>query len=220
VVLLHGTVSTPKSNFTPLAARLRSSGHCVYAVLYGAMFGWGGLGDIDVSADQVAAFIEKVRHLSHTDRVDVVAFSQGALVLRDALQRSLDPETVRLAVLLAPNYHGTSVDLVSKVPAAVCASCAEQAADSPLLRRLAQGGELADQVRYASLSTRSDAWVLPVASQAPRGPADRVRSQLLQDACPRVTAGHADLPATPAAITWVLAALQTGGRPPTTFACH
>lgn len=149
----------------------------------------------------------------------MVAFSQGALVLRDALQIDLDPTDVRVAVLLAPNYHGTSVDLGIKVPAGLCPACTQQLTGSDLLARLARGGELAGDIRYATLSTTSDAWVLPVADQAPRGPADRVRSQLLEDACPQIRTSHIDLPAVPAAITWVRAALDTDGRPPTTFGC-
>jgi triacylglycerol lipase len=213
-------VSTPASNFTPLAAGLQSSGRCVYAVLYGGLFGWGGIGDIDTSAREVAAFARKVKQASGSEQLDVVAFSQGALVLRDALQAALDPADVRLAVLLAPNYHGTTVDLATRVPAAVCPACAQQVAGSALLVRLAQHGELASGVRYATLSTRRDTWVLPVSGQSPRGPADRVRRQLLEDACPRVLTTHIDLPATPAALNWVLAALRSQGRPPATFACQ
>lgn len=219
MILLHGTVSTPASNFTPLAAALRSNGRCGYAIRYGALFGWGGIGDIDASAAEVTTFIGRVLVATGRTQVDVVAFSQGALVLRDALQRSLDPATVRVAVLLAPNYHGTSVDLATRVPAAVCPACAEQVAGSPLLTRLTARGELAGRVRYAALSTRSDTWVLPVENQAPRGPADRVRRQLLQDACPQLTTSHIDLPASRAAINWVFSALDTGGRPDSTFDC-
>jgi triacylglycerol lipase len=219
VLLLHGTVSTPASNFTPLAASLRASGYCVYAVLYGALFGWGGIGDIDASARDVTSFVRNVKRASGSEQIDVIAFSQGALVLRDALQSDLDPADVRLAVLLAPNYHGTSVNFGVKVPAGVCPACAQQLTGSDLLARLAKGGELAGSVRYATLSTKADAWVLPVAGQAPRGPADRVRSQLLEDACPQLRTSHIELPATAAAINWVRAALDTDGRPPAAFAC-
>ncbi|MGI8418867.1 MAG: esterase/lipase family protein, partial [Nakamurella sp.] len=199
VVLLHGTASTPASNFTPLAARLLASGRCVFAVLYGSVLGLGGLGDIDASARRVSTFIGQVRSTTRAPKVDVIAFSQGALVLRDALQGQLDPATVRVAVLLAPNYHGTTVSLAGKVPAGICPACSEQVTGSALLRRLAAGGELSGSVRYATLSTRQDTWVLPIADQSPRGPADRVRSQLLQDSCPTATVGHIDLPAAPAA---------------------
>lgn len=219
VVLLHGTASTPASNFTPLAARLLASGRCVFAVLYGSLFGLGGIGDIDGSARQVAAFIDRVRQATGMTKVDVIAFSEGALVLRDALQHKLNPATVRVAVLLAPNYHGTTVSLASKVPAGICPACSQQAAGSALLRRLAAGGELSGSIRYATLSTRQDTWVLPIADQSPRGPADRVRSELLQDSCPTATVRHIDLPAASAALTWTVAALETDGRPPTALRC-
>lgn len=231
VVLLHGTFSTPAANFRGLAAALQESGRCVFAPLYGAYFGYGGIGRIEDSAASVAAFIDRVREprpdqqrgdsqQDLTRRVDVVAFSQGALVLRTALQRDLDPAAVRLAVFLAPNYHGTTIALAAKVPAGACPACAEQVVGSGLLQTLAAGGELAPgDLRYATLSISNDAWVRPVENQSPVGPADRVRRQLLQDACPGVRVEHSSLPSAPAVISWTLAALDTDGRPPTTLSC-
>lgn len=219
VVLLHGTFSTPASNFTPMAARLRASGRCVFAVLYGAAFGWGGIGDIDSSARQVARFIEHVRLASGAAKVDVVAFSQGALVLRDALQGGLDPAAVGTAVFVAPNYHGTTVPLVTKVPAFACPACAEQTAGSALLTRLEAGGELAGDIRYATLSSSHDEWVQPVSGQSPRGPATRVRTAWLQDICPSLTIRHMDLPFAAPVINWTVAALDSDGRPPSTGRC-
>jgi len=219
VVLLHGTFSTPASNFTPMAARLRASGRCVFAVLYGAAFGWGGIGHIDSSAGQVTRFIDDVRLDSGAAKVDVVAFSQGALVLRDALQADLDPAAVAVAVFVAPNYHGTTVPLVTKVPAFACPACAEQTVGSALLTRLNAGGDLSGDIRYATLSSSEDEWVQPVSGQSPRGPASRVRTALLQDICPSPTIRHMDLPNASPVISWTLAALDSGGRLPATVPC-
>ncbi|WP_353650739.1 hypothetical protein ABLG96_07480 [Nakamurella sp. A5-74] len=220
VVLLHGTFATPAGDFGRLAPALRASGRCVYAVLYGAAFGYGGVGSITDSAQAVGAFIEQVQTTSGAADVDVVAFSQGALVLRAALQGFVPTGTVRLALLLAPDYHGTSVPIVTKVPAALCPSCAEQVRGSALLRSLDAGGELAPGVRYASLLLDDDAWVQPLADQSPRGPADRVRAQLLQDVCPDVQVQHSVLPSAPAAVAWTMAALESDGRPTGRFACR
>lgn len=221
VVLLHGTLSTPAANFRDLGAALQEDDRCVYAPLFGEVLGYGGIGRIEDSAALVTAFIDKVGAQEGVDQVDVVAFSQGALVLRTALQRDLDPADIRLAVFLAPSYHGTTVALASKVPAAACPACAEQVVGSALLQELAAGGELAPgALRYATLSIQDDAWVRPVADQSPVGPADRVRQQILQDACPDVRVEHSSLPSAPAAISWTRAALDTGGRPPTTFPCR
>lgn len=219
VVLLHGTFATPAGDFGRLAPVLRSAGRCVYAVLYGAAFGYGGIGSITSSAQTVGSFLNRVRTISGAADVDVVAFSQGALVLRAALQNGAPTGSVRLAVLLAPDYHGTSVPIVTKVPAGLCPSCADQVQGSVLLRALAAGGELAPGVRYASLLLDDDAWVQPLADQSPRGPADRVRVQILQDACPEATVQHSVLPSSPAAVAWTMAALATDGRPAPTFAC-
>ncbi|MEJ7647885.1 MAG: hypothetical protein WKF57_02385 [Nakamurella sp.] len=220
VVLLHGTFATPAGDFGRLAPVLRASGRCVYAVLYGAAFGYGGVGSITDSAHTVGAFLTQVRTTTGAAEVDVVAFSQGALVLRAALQGSVPGGSVRLALLLAPDYHGTSVPIVTKVPAALCPSCAEQVRGSALLRALDAGGELAPGVRYASLLLDDDAWVQPLADQSPRGTADRVRVQLLQDACPDVQVPHSVLPSSPAAVAWTMATLESAGRPAGRFACR
>ena len=219
VVLLHGTFATPAGDFGRLAPALRASDRCVYAVLYGAAFGYGGIGPITDSARTVGAFVAQVRAATGAEAVDVVAFSQGALVLRAALQNDVPAGSVRLAVLLAPDYHGTSVPIVTKVPAALCPSCAEQVQGSALLRALDAGGELAPGVRYASLLLDDDAWVRPLADQSPRGPADRVRVQILQDACPGADVQHSVLPSSPAAVAWTVAALASGARPARSFAC-
>jgi triacylglycerol lipase len=64
------------------------------------------------------------------------------------------------------------------------------------------------------VSTRNDVIVTPVSSQVPAGPADRVRSLLVEDVCPTAHTDHLSLPAFPGLPGWVLAALDTDGRPP------
>jgi triacylglycerol lipase len=121
---------------------------------------------------------------------------------------------VRVAVLIAPSFHGTTSPLVGAVPSAVCPACADQAAGSPLLRRLDAGGDLDGAVRYAVVSTRDDAIVTPVSSQVPHGPPDRVRSVTVQQVCPRARIDHIALPNDPGVVHWVVAALADAGRPP------
>jgi triacylglycerol lipase len=209
VVLLHGTFSTVASNFTAMVPALLAAHRCVFALDYGN----GGIGAVTTSAAEFAAFVTTVRALTGAPQVDVVAYSQGGLVLRTGLRRNELADDVATAVLLAPSWNGTTSPLAGALPARLCPACADQVAGSPLLVRLAAGGDLDGAVRYAEISTSTDTVVTPIASQVPSGPADRVRSIVVQDRCPQLVTDHVHLPAVPGVIGWVVSALATQGRP-------
>ena len=209
-MLLHGTFSTVRSNFAPMAAALTASGRCVYGIDYGL----GGLRQIRESASTVAAFIDEVLTVTGADQVDVVSFSQGGLVLRTALRLDGLAAEVATAVLIAPTFHGTTSRLIGALPAGACPACADQAAGSALLTELdGLGGandDLDGDVRYAVVSSRDDTVVTPLAAQVPIGPADRVGSVIVQDRCPGEVVDHIALPADPGVIAWTLATLDVG----------
>ncbi len=210
MVLLHGSFSTVASNFSTLVPALRESGRCVYGLNYGRR----GVDGVAGSARAAARLIGTVLALTGAPRADVVGYSQGGLVLRAALRLDGQAARVRVAVLLAPSFHGTTSPLAAAVPPALCPACADQAAGSALLRRLDAGGDLDGSVRYAVVSTSDDTVVTPVASQIPRGPASRVRSVTVQQVCPKAHLDHIALPHDPGVVHWVVAALADAGRPP------
>ena len=216
VVLLHGTLGSVAASYRPLVAALRTGGRCVYGLDYGNE----GVGPVADSARAFAQLVQVVRSRTGAPTVDVIAYSQGGLVLRTALRFDGLAEQVAVAVLLAPSFHGTDSPLVAQVPVFLCPACRDQTAGSPLLQQLDAGGDLDGSVRYAVLSTRDDTVVTPVSAQPPHGPADRVDTLIAQDRCPGAVIGHVALPAEPGTIAWVLAALDTDGRPPATaFTC-
>ncbi len=212
VILLHGSFSTVVSNFTALVPALRAGHRCVYALNYGH----GGLDRVTSSAGQFARLVSAVLSLTGRGQVDVVAYSQGGLVLRAGLRLDRLADKVATAVLIAPSWNGTTSPLVGSVPAGVCPACADQRAGSDLLQELAAGGDLDGNVRYAEISTSADTVVTPVASQVPIGPPDRVRAIVVEDRCPLLVTDHIRLPAARGVIGWTLAALATDGRPPPT----
>lgn len=193
-----------------MAAALVASGRCVYGVNYGD----GGVTSVTASAAQAAALVAAVLIDTGARTVDVIGYSQGGLVLRTALRLNGIGGQVATAVLIAPSWHGTTSRVAASVPAALCQACADQVAGSPLLRRLAAGGDLDGSVRYAEISTRTDIVVTPVESQVPDGPADRVRSVVVENVCPALVTDHVRLPAVRGVIAWTVAALNTDGRPP------
>ncbi len=210
VVLLHGTLGSVAASYGPLVTGLRADDRCVYGLDYGSQ----GVGPVADSARAFAQLVEAVRRRTGAPTVDVIGYSQGGLVLRTALRFDGLADRVRVAVLLAPSFHGTDSPLVAQVPSFLCPACRDQTTGSPLLRQLDTGGDLDGSVRYAVLSTRDDTVVTPVLAQPPRGPADRVDTLVVQDRCPAAMIGHVALPAEPGTIAWVLAALDTDGHPP------
>ena len=216
VVLLPGTFSTVAGNFAPLAPALQADGRCVFGINYGS----AGIGPVRDSATTVARFVDDVLTVTGADQIDVVAFSQGGLVLRTALRLDGLAPQVGTAVMIAPSFHGTTSDLLDGVPAVACPACADQTAGSELLTELDAGGDLDGQVRYATISSRDDTVVTPVQAQSPVGPPDRVQSLIVQDACPQTHLDHLQMPADPGVITWVRRALLTDGRPgPSAYSC-
>ncbi len=207
VLLLHGSFSSVASNFSAMVPALRDTGHCIYG------FDYGGVGSVAKSATDFAALVAQVREATGAPMVDVVGYSQGGLVLRTALRLNGLADRVATAVLIAPSFHGTTSPLTGSLPPNLCPACADQAAGSPLLRQLDVGGDLDGSVRYAVVSTRNDVVVVPVSSQVPNGPPDRVRSIVVENQCPAAHTDHIQLPATPGVISWVVDALNTGGRP-------
>jgi triacylglycerol lipase len=216
VVLVPGTFSTVAVNFAPLAAALRADGRCVYGTNYGT----AGVGAVRDSALSVAGFVDDVLAATGADQVDVVAFSQGGLVLRTALRLDGLAPAVGAAVLIAPTFHGTTSPLLDGVPGLACPACADQTAGSALLTELDAGGDLDGDVRYATISSRDDTVVTPTEAQTPDGPADRVTALIVQDRCPQVRLDHLALPGDARVIDWVRQALVTQGRPdPSAFPC-
>ncbi|GAA1998727.1 hypothetical protein GCM10009818_06600 [Nakamurella flavida] len=216
VVLLQGTVSTVESNFAALIPELQRAGLCPYA----HSFRFGGTVAVRETAAEQADFVRAVLGATGAAQVDLVGYSQGALVARTALREDGIADRVRVLVLVAGTYHGTTAALLDRVPAAVCASCVDQRAGSTLLQALDAGGELDGDVRYAAVSSRADQVVTPVERQTPDGPVDRVSWALLQDECPTSTTPHESMLADPSVRRWILDALASGGRPSAdTLAC-
>ncbi len=106
VVLLHGSFSTMAANFTTLVPALRGSGRCVYGLNYGRQ----GIDAVTGSARAAARLVRTVLRVTGAERVDVVGYSQGGLVLRTALRLDGLAPDVRVAVLIAvlPRNHVTA----------------------------------------------------------------------------------------------------------------
>lgn len=194
VVLVHGTFGNSVDNWLALAPYLVNRGYCVFSLDYGRLPGvplFNGLGPIDKSAGQLAAFVDRVLAATGTPKADLVGHSQGGMMPRWYLKFLGGASKVNTLVGIAPDNHGTTLlgltALLPYFPGAEdllrlsTPGLADQVAGSPFLTRLNAGGDTVPGVRYTVIASRYDEVVTPYRSQFLDGP--DVDNVLIQDKC-------------------------------------
>ncbi|MFJ5723316.1 esterase/lipase family protein [Streptomyces sp. NPDC093149] len=195
VVLVHGTFGNSIDNWLVLAPYLVNRGYCVYSLDYGQLPGvplFNGLGPIDKSAGQLAAFVDRVLASTGASEADLVGHSQGGMMPNYYLKFLGGAAKVNAMIGIAPDNHGTTLLGLTKLlpyfPGAEdllnanTPGLADQVAGSPFITKLNAGGDTVPGVRYTVIATRYDEVVTPYRTQFLDGP--NVRNVLLQDLCP------------------------------------
>ncbi|MEV5734288.1 alpha/beta fold hydrolase [Streptomyces sp. NPDC052292] len=201
VVLVHGTLGNSVDNWLSLAPYLKHRGYCVFSLDYGQLPGvplFHGLGPIDKSAEQLAAYVDKVLAATGAEKADLVGHSQGGMMPRYYLKFLGGAAKVNALVGLAPDNHGTDLSgLTSLLPyfpgaedlvKATTPGLADQIAGSAFLTRLNAGGDTVPGVHYTVIATKYDEVATPWRNQYLSGP--DVRNVLLQDLCPLDLSEH------------------------------
>jgi pimeloyl-ACP methyl ester carboxylesterase len=229
VVLVHGTFADMADSWQALSPLLENSGYCVFALNYGSSNGSGeagvyATGPIARSAEELAAFVQKVLTATGAEQVDMVGHSQGGMMPRYYLRFLGGASKVGTLVGLAPSNHGTTVNgiftLGSLLPGAdsflgLCQACEEQAAGSPFLTKLNAGGETVGKVSYTVIESQNDEVVTPYTSAFMSG--RRVTNILLQSQCALDQGEHLSMPYDHIADADVLDALDP--KHPVVVAC-
>ncbi|MEU6776185.1 alpha/beta fold hydrolase [Streptomyces sp. NPDC046759] len=194
VVLVHGTLGNSVDNWLSLAPYLKDRGYCVYSLDYGQLTGvpvFYGLGPIDKSAEQLAAFVDKVLAATGAAKADLVGHSQGGLMPRYYLKFLGGATKVNALVGLAPDNHGATLNgLTNLLPyfpgaadliKATTPGLADQIPGSGFLTKLNAGGDTVPGVHYTVIATKYDEVATPWQSQYLSG--SDVHNVLLQDLC-------------------------------------
>ncbi|MFI1501401.1 esterase/lipase family protein [Streptomyces platensis] len=194
VVLVHGTLGNSIDNWLGLAPYLVARGYCVFSLDYGQLPGvpfFHGLGPVDASAQQLAAYVDRVLAATGTEKVDLVGHSQGGMMSRVYLKFHGGADKVNALVGLAPDNHGTDLNgltrLLDHFPGAkdyidkLTPGLADQIAGSDVLNRLNEGGDTLPGVHYTVIATKYDEVVTPYRSAFLDGPG--VRNVVVQDLC-------------------------------------
>ncbi|PWE06797.1 lipase [Streptomyces sp. BSE7F] len=194
VVLVHGTFGNSVDNWLGLAPYLKNRGYCVFSLDYGQLPGvpfFHGLGPVEKSAEQLDAYVDRVRAATGAAEVDIVGHSQGGMMPRYYLKFLGGAAEVNALIGIAPSNHGTTLsgltallpyfpgaeDLLSSATPAL----ADQIAGSAFLTKLNAGGDTVPGVRYTVIATKYDQVVTPYRSAFLTGP--NVRNVVLQDLC-------------------------------------
>jgi triacylglycerol esterase/lipase EstA (alpha/beta hydrolase family) len=221
VILVHGTILDMANDFNALSPLLADNGYCVFALNYGqqgaaSATGIDGLGPIEQSAQQLSAFVDKVLAATGADQVDIVGHSQGGMMPRYYMKFLGGAPKVHTLVGLAASNHGTTLDgifaLLAAVPGSsaaldpICVACQEQQVGSPFLQKLNAGGDTLPGVDYTVIESRNDEVVTPYTSAFLSGP--DVTNITLQDQCPLDQGEHLSMPYDHIADADVLTALD------------
>lgn len=203
VVLIPGTFSVMEDDFGALAPTLANAGYCVFSLNYGGTPGSliQAIGPAAASAQQVAAFVAKVRQATGVAKVDLVGHSQGGLLGEYYLKVLGGAPNVHTFVGLSPTTHGTTLDgltsLASFFPGAnqflgtLCQACVDQETGSAFLAPLDSGPIAQANVHYTVIETLNETVVTPVGSSFIREP--NVTNEFVQSQCFNDTVDHADL---------------------------
>ncbi len=194
VVLVHGTFGNSVDNWLGLAPYLKNRGYCVFSLDYGQLPGvpfFHGLGPVEKSAEQLDAYVDRVRAATGAAKVDVVGHSQGGMMPRYYLKFLGGAAEVNALIGIAPSNHGTTLSgltaLLPYFPGAedllgtATPALADQIAGSAFLTKLNAGGDTVPGVRYTVIATKYDQVVTPYRSAFLTGP--NVRNVVLQDLC-------------------------------------
>ncbi len=241
VVLVHGTWLNAYDSFAYLAPRLARAGFCVFAMNFGrsgVLDGGGlgpilpgryGVGPIEDSARQLSVFVDRVRAVTHADRVDIIAHSQGAPVTDQYLKFEGGAGKVARLVSFGGTHHGTTllgmatlgriitnlgVDILGFYRPLIGPANVEQAIGSPFLNRLNAGGDTVPGVGYTVVASRYDEVMNPVdLAFLHAGPGATVEDITLQDGCEQDVSDHLSMMYSPRAVSIALHALDPAGQP-------
>jgi triacylglycerol esterase/lipase EstA (alpha/beta hydrolase family) len=229
VVLVNGTFANMDDNWGAASPLLADEGYCVYAFNYGGVSSNSdiqGTGEIAASADQLAAFVQKVLGATGAAKVDLVGHSQGGMMPRYYIDDLGGASTVDKLVALAPSNNGTTLDGITELGtqlgileptndflSVVCEACVEQEVGSSFLTALNAGGETVPSVSYTVIESKDDEVVTPY-TNAFLPAASNVTNILVQNQCPLDGSDHLEIAADPIAMTDMLNALDPSAHLP------
>ncbi|MFI9504438.1 esterase/lipase family protein [Nocardia sp. NPDC052566] len=241
VVLLHGTWLNAYDTFAFLSPRLARAGFCVFAFNFGrsGLLEGGGLGPIlpgrygvgqmEDSARQLAAFVDRVRTATGADTVDIIGHSQGGTVADQYLKFEGGEGKVRKLITFGATHHGTSllgiallgrlinnlgVDILGFYQPLIGPANVQQAVGSAFYARLNALGDTVPGVDYTVVGSWHDQVTNPYDwTFLQPGPGATVDNITLQAGCEQDMSDHLTMMYSPRAASIALHALDPAAYP-------
>ncbi len=224
IILAHGTDATAYTDWAGIGPQLAAAGFCVFAPDYGGKPDAKSYGteDLWASSRQFGDFVDHVLRITGAGKVDLVGFSQGAVVTRYYINKLGGAAKVDQWIGLAsPSYGGVMYGLVPLADAApglwdayervTSLAAIQQAQGSSFMRDLNAGGDTVPGVRYTTVGSRVDEMIQPFGNIALTGPG--ARNYVLQDLCPIDLTGHFHMVYDPFVRQLLLTLLDPGTAP-------
>ncbi len=147
-------------------------------------------GDLNEQAEDLGAFIDRVRGDASAPSVDVVGYSAGGVVAR-LWARDMGGDTVaRRVVTIGSPHHGTGVSSLATEAGGCPQACEQLRPGSDVLRRLNAGEETPAGPEWITFRTENDQTVTPSISADLEG----ALNIAVQRYCPSATTSHGQLP--------------------------
>ncbi|NMO03718.1 triacylglycerol lipase [Gordonia sp. TBRC 11910] len=203
VVLLNGAFLNKYATWSKFSEQLSSSGTCVFGLDYGGPTDgpFHQMGDLRSSAAQIGRFVDHVRAVTGSSKVDLVGYSEGGLVPFYFLNVLGGASKVATLVSLASPVRGMSgygiLDALATIPQASAAlgkvlpAAVDGTADSSFVRAITAGGLTRPGVRYVSVSSLADSVVMPAEARLPA--ASNVTDVVVQHYCPQDQVFHGSI---------------------------
>lgn len=241
VVLVHGTWLNAYDTFAYLSPQLARAGYCVFAFNYGRsnlLEGGGigpilpgryGVGPMEDSARQLGEFVDRVRTATGSDRVDIVAHSQGGPVSNQYLEFEGGADKVGKVISFGATNHGTSlmgmatlgrlitnlgVNILGFYEPIVGVANIQQAVGSRFYATLNEHGDTVPGIEYTAVGTRHDEVSNPYEwTFLQPGPDATVHNITLQDGCAQDMSDHLTIMYSPRSVSIALHALDPDAAP-------
>jgi pimeloyl-ACP methyl ester carboxylesterase len=224
VVMIHGLTGNG-NNWDYIAPALAGAGYCTYSLTYGQngpTCGGAGTAPVAESAEEVAAFMDKVRDATGAPKVDLIGHSEGgfiSLYIPKVLGRT---DAIGKVVAIGTHQGGRSpqletVDLLGARPALTalsgffgCPAYTDLLPGSPTWKQLADGPIAQPGVAYTVINTRYDVFVALFTDlrDPPMAREPGVHHIWVQDVCPLDPVGHISLITDPSVLSMVTNALD------------
>lgn len=179
VLYVHGTASNTEK-WAQNAVALKAADYCVWGFNYGrgsglpSLFpGSYGNADINSSARELARNVERVKEATGSDQVDLVAHSQGGLLVKKYIAELGGGDNVRRAVTVGATFHGTDLNGAGRFLSPIARAfprlaaffagpgAVQQLNDSPVIQALNTLPDTQAGIVYTSLYSPSDTTATP-----------------------------------------------------------